>query len=277
MSGYVAIPTDVIRNRSLSLTARVLFGVILSYGWTENGCTASTPTLCSACGIGKTAFYEALTQLAVAELIDVEAGHSSGKQRRIVPKGQGVRIPDFDEAQSPNSGFRTRDSEVDVGQGQVEEVSIETSSSEAHAEPSRPTSQPTGGNGNQMVPPRPTSRQHQAEAAAALCERLAGLMYANDPKAKVSPDSARWREAAERLIRIDERPLVECTAVLEWCQRDPFWQAQILSMPKFREKYPQLRAKWLAEDRWRRGAAAAPVSSAELAAAFDRGPSRSGL
>jgi hypothetical protein len=78
-----------------------------------------------------------------------------------------------------------------------------------------------------------------------LCYRLAELMLENDPKAKPKPSSVGWMDAAEKLMRIDERHFEECMAVLEWSQRDEFWKGNVLSMPKFREKYPTLRAQWV--------------------------------
>lgn len=157
------------------------------------------------------------------------------------------------------------------------DVSIETSSSDVLAEPSRPTSKTADRNGNQMVPPPDRAeRLRQAAGVLKLCYRLSELMRENDPKAKPKPSSVGWMDAAEKLMRLDERHFEECMAVLEFSQRDEFWKANVLSMPKFREKYPTLRAQWV-RSRQPQSAAAAPVSSAELAAAFDRGPSRSGL
>lgn len=51
----------------------------------------------------------------------------------------------------------------------------------------------------------------------------------------------KWRTEARLLIDKDRRPLDEIRAVIAWCQKDSFWKANILSMPKFREKYDQLR------------------------------------
>jgi hypothetical protein len=160
---------------------------------------------------------------------------------------------------------------------QEKDVSNETSSSSALAEPSRPTSKTADSNGKRMVPPPDRAeRLRQAGGVLKLCYRLAELMVENDPKAKPKPSSVGWMDAAEKLMRIDERHFEECMAVLEWSQRDEFWKGNVLSMPKFREKYPTLRAQWV-RSRQQQSAAAAPVSSAELAAAFERGPSRSGL
>ena len=45
------------------------------------------------------------------------------------------------------------------------------------------------------------------------------------------------------MIRVDNRTIEEITSLVEWSQRDPFWQTVILSMKKLREKFDQLTMK----------------------------------
>jgi DNA-binding transcriptional ArsR family regulator len=140
----------------------------------------------------------------------------------------------------------------------------------------RPQSSHSNGNVNQMVPPGPGS--------TALCRRLAELMLANDPKAKVEPESKRWLDAARLLVDSDGRHFEEALAVLEWCQRDEFWRTNVLSMPTFRKQYAKLRMRWM-QERHRaalsalsqRSTAAAPASSADLIAGYEKQRSRTGL
>jgi hypothetical protein len=97
----------------------------------------------------------------------------------------------------------------------------------------------------------------------------------NDPKAKIPKTASawkRWQDAARLLIDADERHFEEAAAVLEWTQADDFEKANIHSMPKFRERYPQLRMKW-AGSRGRAQAAVAThqqPSTADLMAAYER-------
>jgi hypothetical protein len=122
-------------------------------------------------------------------------------------------------------------------------------------------------------PPRdkPSSGRQDVDT---LCMRLASLMLANDPKARIPKTAAawkRWQDAARLLIDADERHYEEADAVLGFSQRDDFEKSNILSMPKFRERYPQLRLKWMREQRPSNGAAAAPpVTTADLMAAYER-------
>jgi hypothetical protein len=67
---------------------------------------------------------------------------------------------------------------------------------------------------------------------------------------KPHPDATiqQWANSIDKVNRIDGRPWPEITKVMEWCQYDRFWQSNILSGAKFREKYPQLLSKVVKEE-----------------------------
>jgi hypothetical protein len=84
-------------------------------------------------------------------------------------------------------------------------------------------------------------RKSDAEASdAPLCELLADLIASNDPDGKRPTVTQRWRDAEDRMLRLDERKPEEAKRLIEWTQRDEFWRGNVLSMPTFREKYGQL-------------------------------------
>lgn len=81
------------------------------------------------------------------------------------------------------------------------------------------------------APPRPD--------VDALCTKLADHIEANGSK---RPNiTGGWRDAARLMLDRDGRTFEQVVTAIEWCQRDEFWRANILSMPKLREKYDQLR------------------------------------
>lgn len=89
-----------------------------------------------------------------------------------------------------------------------------------------------------------------------LCDLLADLVEANGSKRpKVSKT---WRAECRRMLDIDQREPDKAAALIRWCQAHPFWRANILSMPTFREKYDQLRLRAIHEweERQARSAAA---------------------
>jgi hypothetical protein len=51
----------------------------------------------------------------------------------------------------------------------------------------------------------------------------------------------KWHDAARLMLDNDGRTEADIHAAIDWCQADEFWRANILSMPKLREKYDQLR------------------------------------
>lgn len=72
-----------------------------------------------------------------------------------------------------------------------------------------------------------------------LCEHLAGRIEANGVKRPTITKG--WRDAARLMLDRDERSETEIHGAIDWCQADEFWRANVLSMPKLREKYDQLR------------------------------------
>lgn len=72
-----------------------------------------------------------------------------------------------------------------------------------------------------------------------LCDLLAGYIEANGSK---RPSIGKgWLDAARLMLDNDRRPIEEAITLIHWAQADPFWKANILSMPKFREKYDTVR------------------------------------
>lgn len=72
-----------------------------------------------------------------------------------------------------------------------------------------------------------------------LCSTLADLIVSNG--ARPPTVTKAWKNSARLLIDRDGIPLSDALRVMRWCQSDEFWKANILSMPKFREKFDTLR------------------------------------
>ncbi|MFF2885093.1 hypothetical protein [Bacillus toyonensis] len=61
----------------------------------------------------------------------------------------------------------------------------------------------------------------------------------NNPKQK-EPNFDTWSNDFRLMREKDNRELQEIKDVIDWCQADPFWQGNILSAKKLREKFDQL-------------------------------------
>ena len=86
--------------------------------------------------------------------------------------------------------------------------------------------------------------QAPSDEANALAAQLKERILQNDPKTRVTGHQEReWAHDADLLLRLDGRTASEIREVIDWCQQDSFWKANILSMSKFRQKFQQLLLK----------------------------------
>ena len=90
---------------------------------------------------------------------------------------------------------------------------------------------------------RKKERTDTSEAAKGLCEKLAGKMLVNNPKARIPETTEAWEKAADLMLTRDGRTVQEVENVLDFSQADGFWKCNILSMTKLREKFDQLYLK----------------------------------
>lgn len=91
------------------------------------------------------------------------------------------------------------------------------------------------------TPPSGTADAAPRPDVEDLCTLLAALIETNGSKRPHI--TKRWRDAARLMIDSDGRTPTEIEAVIRWSQSDDFWRTNILSMPKLREKYDQLRLR----------------------------------
>lgn len=217
-AGFVQIPREQLGE--LTPQGFALHAALLSYGW-RGSCWPGMEALAARTKMGEKALRAAKAELVEAGLLD-ETRRGQGKQNLYV-----VRTWEQRRAESRSSQTKVLDPPVgrhEVDVEEVEEDSLRSSSSRTAERP---------------------EKLRAANGVVALCDRLAELIRQRDPKAKVAPHSISWMTAAEQLMRIDERHFEEAIQVLEFSQRDPFWQNNILSMPTFRRQYGPLRAKWI--------------------------------
>lgn len=83
-----------------------------------------------------------------------------------------------------------------------------------------------------------------------LCNHLAARIAANGCKRPTV--TAKWRTAARLMLDRDGLTEEQVTNAIDWCQASEFWRANILSMPKLRDKYDTLRLQAQREGHSRR-------------------------
>jgi hypothetical protein len=80
-----------------------------------------------------------------------------------------------------------------------------------------------------------------------LSELLLNLILERNPEHK-RPDLQKWAGHVDRMIRLDSRRADDIETVIEWCQANEFWQNNIISTQKLRDKFDQLKMKMEAEN-----------------------------
>ncbi|MES1975862.1 MAG: hypothetical protein V4472_25670 [Pseudomonadota bacterium] len=103
---------------------------------------------------------------------------------------------------------------------------------------------------------------------ARLCALLADLIEANGSKRPVV--TKRWLDAARLLIDSDGRPVDKAEALVRWSQASEFWRTVVLSMPKFRDKYDQLRLQANQEHKAKSNGHGQPTTLSVLAGVAQR-------
>lgn len=96
---------------------------------------------------------------------------------------------------------------------------------------------------------RPATERVEPPEAIEFADQFAAAVLGVHPSARPPSPSARreWIREARLMIERDQRPLAELQAVADWLfnseQSDAqFWRRNVLSVPKFREKYVKLDA-----------------------------------
>ena len=79
-----------------------------------------------------------------------------------------------------------------------------------------------------------------------LAKRLYGHIKKRNPKQK-EPNWQTWADDFRKIVELDNRDYKEVVLVLDWCQKDDFWQNNVLSPAKFRKQYDQLFLKMTKE------------------------------
>jgi hypothetical protein len=175
---------------------------------------------------------------------------------RIVREGGWITVPTLAHHQRIDKRFFTACDKPGCARPGTEKANPEPETRRAHVESTTgargehvvDTSRSRGdcdvegdGDGELMVITSPTTALAVATArpdVQRLIDHLAQRIHANGGTPK---PGKRWEDAARLMLDNDGLTETEIHGAIDWCQADEFWRANILSMPKLREKYDQLR------------------------------------
>jgi hypothetical protein len=87
--------------------------------------------------------------------------------------------------------------------------------------------------------PEPTPIAEHRPDVDAVCDAMAASVQRRTGRAPRV--TAAWRTQARLMIDRDGRSVEEITRIIDWAEGNDFWRANVLSVPKLRQKFDTLR------------------------------------
>lgn len=207
----------------------------------------ATATLARKTGLSERGVRGAVTDLVeIGELrVEYKAGPRGCNRYRVV-----MRNPER-SAGYPEHGAASDDTRQDVPRApragstrqDVPGTRHETTRNPAPRapEPSEPssTSLEPSSSVTPSAPRRRRAPEPRRDDVEQICAHLAERIAANGSRQPTITET--WRHEARLLLDRDGRTAEQVMRAIDWCQTDPFWRSNVLSMPKLRAKYDQLR------------------------------------
>jgi len=226
---FTIVPNAWLRDPRLSRRARGLLGEIMTHrvGW-----HVTVSSLQKVGPEGRDSISTALKELRAAGYLTLL--QSRGDHGRWNEVEYELTDPSTATGYSVSGGFTGSGSTASGSAGSGESGTKNTREQEDHLSEDEISSSAASGADQQ-------GQKQWPDDVVRLSQLLAELMVANGHKRPTV--GQLWFQAADRMLRLDRRPVAEAEAVLRWSQADEFWQGNILSMSKLREKYDMLRAR----------------------------------
>jgi len=218
---YIQTPVSLLLDKSLSPTDRIVLQYLLWRQGNNQNCWPAIRTIAAEVGIGINTVRRSTDKLARTSRLTIHKPDSLGrghKNNYIVQ----INVSKTDTITARNvskTDTISRNKCIQNGRTNVSKMDTELT----------PVT-----NTNKTL--RPNSNEFR------LAELLLNLILERKSDFK-KPNLQTWVIHIERMIRLDKRTPDRIEAVMRWCQRDSFWQANILSTAKLREKFDQLELK----------------------------------
>ena len=213
---FYKLPIDIASRRDLPAGTKIILAVIADRIGENDSCWPGSRTLANDTGLSRLTVLEGIKKLETKGIIQVER-QPNGKVNhyRLVTKSGKETIP-------VKKLYRYRNYTA----GGIETIP-QAVKKLYH---------------NQIDQLNQTNTLRQNSNEFRLAELLLNLILERKSDFK-KPNLQTWVIHIERMIRLDKRTPERIEAVMRWCQQDSFWQNNILSTAKLREKFDQLELK----------------------------------
>lgn len=247
-SGFTLILDEVLRDSRLSYRARGILAAILSR---PDNWTTTAEQLAAEGKEGRDAVRSALKELDDAGYIErrkeqVERGRWT--TRTIVYDRPRTTPPATDQAPADKAAAPTPDNPSPVAdnpspetdfQPSVDQPSVSQALRRKTEKKTKNSSSTTADAAAEMTAGDATSTSTSA-AVERLCVHFADRIASNDlPR---PPITSSWRTQCQLLLDSGTTE-DQVHVVIDWCQDDPFWAPNVMSMSKLRARFPELQLR----------------------------------
>lgn len=184
----------------------------------QGECWPSYQYIADQCEIGKSTVKKHIKDLEKSGFLRIE--------NRKGPKGNTSNLYHLNT--NPRSPDSTHGSPDSIGGGSPDSTRI-SHSIESVIEPNNPL-------------PVAKVKEKYSDADYQFAEQAFGEILKLNPSHK-KPNLKKWAEDVRKMREIDKLEYSEMAQVWMWVRNDSFWQTNVLSISKFREKYDQLKMK----------------------------------
>ena len=153
-------------------------------------------------------------------------GRRGGRPRKTDSKTHSVTEPVTD------SGTQTKPKPKAETETELEDEVLRTSSLS-------PTTSERGCVHDEEGTPEPTPIVEHRPDVDAVCDAMAASVQRRT--GRTPRVTTAWRTQARLMIDRDGRTVEEITRIIDWAEGNDFWRANVLSLPKLRQKFDTLR------------------------------------
>lgn len=187
----------------------------------------TSPSLVRTSG-GDYMIHDFLDHQESAEEVNARLARNTANGRR----GGRPRKTDSKTHSVTDSGTQTKPKPKAETETELEDEVLRTS-------PLSPTASERGSVHDDEDAPEPTPITEHRPDVDAVCDAMAASV--NRRTGRTPRITAAWRTQARLMIDRDGRTVEEITRIIDWVDGNDFWRANVLSLPKLRQKFDTLR------------------------------------
>ena len=216
--GYGIIPKLVMKDKNLTVEAKSIYAYICSYAGGGDTAFPSVDMICSDLGMSENRFFKHRKLL-------VESGYLTIKRTR---KEVGWSNNIYTICHTVHLQFEGIGIEGIRNEGtNNNNLNNNSSNNKKSAKNTRNSAK---------------AKYDEVSPYILLSKDLFNRIKRNNDEAK-EPNYQTWADDFRKLIELDGKSVDNVRLVIEWCQQDSFWKANILSAKKLRDKYDQLKVQ----------------------------------